>query len=126
MGHQNSDAAARSVAKSKKVEEKAARTPEQRIRDIRMNAEGLLSVPNAEVVFLLDQYDILKFSVASLSDQVLDLTVKLDSALETVATTLGQRAGEKLGGNQAESQVVELDGQRVKVTAEPLPRVENQ
>ena len=59
MGHNVGDAAARSVEKSKKVEAKAARTPEQRIKDIRMNAEGILSVPNVEVVFLLDQYDLL-------------------------------------------------------------------
>lgn len=64
MGHQNSDAAARSVEKSKKVEAKASRTPEQRIKDIRNNAQGILSVPNAEVVFLLERYDLILSELA--------------------------------------------------------------
>ena len=128
MGHQNNDAAARSVAKSKKVEEKAARTPQQRIRDIRMNAEGILSVPNAEVVFLLEQYD--KTSTDCEAHEIrkardvlaveLKATQELLSAantriieLDQVAFNLAQKA------NVGMSETVELDGQKVKITAEP-------
>ena len=57
MGHSVGDAAARSVKKSEKQTEKANRTPEQRVSDIRKLAEAGLAVHTAEVLFLLAQYD---------------------------------------------------------------------
>ena len=56
MGHSVGDAAARSVKKSEKQTEKANRTPEQRISDIRKLAEAGLAVHTADVIFLLSEY----------------------------------------------------------------------
>ena len=132
MGHNVGDAAARSVEKSKKVEARAARTPEQRIKDIRMNAEGILSVPNTEVVFLLGEYDKTSTDLRlaheiSKARDVLAVELKatqeaLSAAniriveLDQVAFNLAQKA------NVGMSETVELDGQKVRVSAEPLPR----
>ena len=57
MGHSVGDAAARSVKKSEKQAEKANRTPEQRVSDIRKLAEAGLAVHTADVMFLLSEYD---------------------------------------------------------------------
>ena len=57
MGHSVGDAAARSVKKSEKQTEKANRTPEQHVSDIRKLAEAGLAVHTADVIFLLSEYD---------------------------------------------------------------------
>ena len=102
MGHTVGDAAARSVEKSNKKEAIKTRTPEQRIHDIRTNAQGILSVPNHEVVFLLEQYDGLQ--------RILGLqSVELKAHTETIATLLGavKRYENGLSANKPSAEVVE-------------------
>ena len=77
-----------------------------------MNAEGILSVPNAEVVFLLEQYDLLVPELRKTQELLSAANTRIVE-LDQVAFNLAQKA------NVGMSETEELDGQKVKITAEP-------
>jgi hypothetical protein len=141
MGHNVGDAAARSVAKSQKAETVKARTPEQRIKDIRMNAEGILSVPNKEVVFLLERLDLvlselaktqISLSAANLRIAELDQVAfkqgqqletaqaDMDSIMLPVAEHLGVKVAEYMNERAAEAVKSLEEAQEAVKTTEPV------
>ena len=79
MGHNVGDAAARSVKKSEKSK-LLERTPEEIIKDIRINLAAKLAVTPDDVRFLLAKYDAAEAAVAHLGEASAALLKRAETA----------------------------------------------